>query len=83
MPRPKKKSELVNIPLEIAYGKLSRLEKLAHPLIRLRVRQAIRRHPDMQDLLEPILEELDAHAKDVRTAQVALSTVKSLLKKLL
>lgn len=82
MPRPSKKTELISIPLEIATVKLSNLEKFHHPIIALRIRQAITRHPDLENLLRPVLDELAAHSLNVSTAKAAINTAKSLVKKI-
>ena len=82
MPRPLKRTEPLNVALEIATGKLSKLERFNHRLIRMRIEQAIDRHPDLEDLLRPVLGELDEHEKSVVTAKSAISTAKSLVKKL-
>lgn len=81
MPRPTKKSELLNVPLDVLSGKLSKLEQFNQPITRMRIEQAIKRHPDLRDLLIPILDELDEHGRSVTVAKAAVSTVKSLLKK--
>jgi len=74
---------MVTIPLEIATGKLSRLEAMDHPIIRLRIEQAMERHPDLNSLLMPVLKELDDHSRSIRTAKAAISTAKAMLKKLI
>ncbi len=79
MSRPTKRSETINVPLEIVSGKLASLSQFNHRLTRLRVEQAIHRHPDLKGLLEPILEELKEHGHSVEVARHAVSTVKRLL----
>lgn len=68
--------------LEIATGKLSRMEQLNIRLIRMRIEQAIERHPDMKDLLGPVLSEMDENEKSVIVAKSAISAAKALVKKL-
>jgi hypothetical protein len=82
MSRPKKKVDALSIPLEIATGKLSSLEQFNHKLIHLRVKQAINRHPDLMELLEPVLAELKEHGESVGVAKKALGAAKKLVKEL-
>lgn len=68
------------IPLEIATGKLSNLEQFNQRLTRMRIEQAIERHPDLRHLLQPILSELDEHSDSVIVAKAAINAVKKLIK---
>ena len=79
MARPTKKTELLIIPLEIANGKLSSLEQFNHKLTRLRIEQAIARHPELKALLQPVLAELDEHGKNVTVAKAAINAVKKMI----
>ena len=80
MARPTEKTELLIIPLEIANGKLSSLEQFNHKLTRLRIEQAIARHPELKALLQPVLAELDEHGKNVTVAKAAINAVKKMIK---
>lgn len=82
MSRPKKQVDELSIPLEVALGKLSNLARFNQSLIGLRVQQAIRRHPDLHDLLDPILAELKEHGESVKVARQALGTAKKLVQDL-
>jgi hypothetical protein len=56
--------------LETAAGHLT-LSALAAPTTLLRLRQAIRRHPDLEDLLEPVeseIHELAGRAEQARAS---------------
>lgn len=79
MARPKKKTELLVIPLEIATGKLSSLEQFNHKLTRLRIEQAIARHPELKALLQPVLAELDEHGRNVTVAKAAINAAKKMI----
>lgn len=44
-----------------------------YPLMRLRLNQAMRRHPELQSLLEPALEDLKRMSHGVMDAQAQVS----------
>ena len=79
MARPKKRTDLLVIPLEIATGKLSNLEQFNHKLTRMRIEQAIARRPELKALLEPVLAELDEHGRSVIVAKAAINAAKKLI----
>ncbi len=79
MARPKKRIDLLVIPLEIATGKLSSLENFNHRLTRMRIEQAIARHPELEDLLRPVLAEMDEHGESVIVAKAAINAVKKMI----
>lgn len=77
MPRPKKKTDLIARVLEGAHGNLSVMLEIVEPVSRMRLTQAIRRHPDLKDLLEPLLDEMqELH----RSALVARTEVRTAIK---
>ena len=74
MPRPKKNKDLTAQVLELAHGDLSHIEEMVAPVTRLRIEQAIRRHPDLKDLLEPVADEIDETNKFLLRARLKVST---------
>lgn len=82
MPRPKKRTDEICILLEVATGRLSELHLMNNPVTRKRIEQAMQRHPDLCNLLTPVLDELDDQRKLVISAKAAISTAKVFVKKI-
>ena len=82
MPRQTKRSETIQIPLDIASGKISKAMEIYGVTTLLRIRQAISRHPDLSGLLGPVAKELEDQERQLRVAKSAVSTAKSLIRTL-
>lgn len=82
MPRPKKRTDEICVLLEVATGNLSELLLLNQPVTAKRIEQALRRHPDLRNLLTPILDEMQEQQKLVISAKAAISTAKVFVKKI-
>jgi tellurite resistance protein len=82
MPRPKKQNDLVASVLEVAHGNLSHVLETVQPTTRLRIEQAIRRHPDLSDLLDPIKSELEEIQKCTFSAKTEVRTAIKLIWKM-
>lgn len=76
MPRPTAQTENLSEPLEAAAGALEIVAGSISPTTLLRLEQAVRRHPDLQTLLEPAGEEI---AEMVRRARVAGEQVRKVI----
>lgn len=74
MGRPKKSKDLTAQVLEMAHGNLSHVIELVAPVTALRIEQAIRRHPDLKDLLEPVKDEINEINHSLVRAKVEVRT---------
>lgn len=79
MPRPTKKSEALRVPLETAHIHLANLVTYNKPVSRMRIQQAIERHPDLKALLEPLLAEMDSQFADVKKVKALVKQAKEQL----
>lgn len=82
MARPKKSKDMTAQVLEMAHGNLSAILETVAPVTKLRIEQAIRRHPDLKDLLEPVKGEIDEMSHLLSRARVEVKTGISLVWKL-
>lgn len=82
MPKSKKRTDEICILLEVATGNLSELHLINQPTTTKRIEQAIQRHPDLCNLLTPILDELAERERLVLSARAAISTAKVFVKKI-
>lgn len=82
MARPKKSKDMTAQVLEMAHGNLSAILETVAPVTKLRIEQAIRRHPDLKDLLEPVKSEIDEMSHLLSLARVEVKTGISLVWKL-
>lgn len=80
MPRLTKRTDLICELLEIATSQFSFLTHIDEPTVQRRIQQAIDRHPDLEKLLRPALEELKQATLKEYKAKAAVSTAKSLIK---
>jgi hypothetical protein len=74
MPRPKKNVDLISQVLELASGKLSVALNIILPTTRKRIEQAINRHPDLRNLLEPVEAEMTEYQNALLSAKAAVRT---------
>ena len=81
MPRNPKVIDEILIPLEAAKGALY-LNETARKIAELRIRQALTRHPDLENLLSPISTEIERIAKERKSAREQVSLAISFVKDL-